>query len=156
MPRKNVSSQNHDVTRLGQLPPLHDFFLNPYVDVRFTAACPSCSGKTKQRKLPLAILIENWGMVVLNKTCRYCPSCDLLIGHQNQIEEQLSHAVNEGAISGSDDYFVVGTLERKDWRRGMAQPLSNEEMLAALHDFKEHLEFEPAWRWEFDQQRKPR
>lgn len=156
MPRKNVSSQNHDGTRVGQLPPLHNFSLNPYVDVRFTAACPSCSGKTKPRTLPLAILIENWGMVILNKTCRYCPSCELLIGHQNQIEEQLSHAVNDGASGGLNDYFVVGTLERKDWRRGITQPLSLEEMLAALHDFKDHLEFEPARRWEFDQQRKPR
>ena len=156
MPRKIVSNHDHNETRLGQLPPLYNFFFNPYVDMRFTAACPGCSGKTKQRKLPLAISIENWGMVVLNKTCRYCPNCELLIGHQDQIEEQMSRVSDDAASIGSNDYFVVGTLERKDWRRGMTQPLSNEEMLAALHDFKDHLQFEPAPRWELDQQRKPR
>jgi hypothetical protein len=41
-------------------------------------------------------------------------------------------------------YLVVGTVERKDWRRGLAKPLSNGEMLAALHDFKDHLDFQPA------------
>ena len=68
MPRKTVSSQNRDEPRLGQLAPLYNFFLNPYVDMRFTAACPGCSGKTKQRKLQLAIIIEDWGMVVLTAT----------------------------------------------------------------------------------------
>lgn len=156
MPRKTLSSRHRVEPRLGQLTPLYNFFLNPYVDMRFTSACPVCSGKIQQRKLPLAIVIDNWGMVVLNKTCRYCPNCELLIGHQDQIEEQLSHAVNHRAFGSLNDYFVVGTLERKDWRRGMTQPLSNEEMLAALHDFKDHLNFERAPRWEFDQQRKPR
>lgn len=156
MPRKTVSSQNRDEPRLGQLVPLYNFFLNPYVDVRFTSACPGCSGKTKQRKLPLAILIEDWGMVVLNKTCRFCPNCELLIGHQDQIEEQLSRVSDYASSIRSNNYFVVGTLERKDWRRGTKQPLSNEEMLAALHDFKDYLQFEPAPRWELDPQRKPR
>ena len=156
MPRKTMSSQNPNQPRLGQLTPLYNFFLNPYVNVRFTSSCPGCSGKTKQRKLPLAIVIEDWGMVVLNKTCRYCPNCELLICHQDQIEEQLRHAFNHGTLGSLNDYFVVGTLERKVWRRGMTQPLSNEEMLAALHDFKDHLPFEPAPRWEIDEQRKPR
>ena len=46
MPRKTVSGQNREEPRLGQLKPLYNFFLNPYVDVRFTSACPGCSGKT--------------------------------------------------------------------------------------------------------------
>jgi hypothetical protein len=156
MARKTASSQSRDEPRLGQLTPLYNFFLNPYVDMRFTSACPGCSGKTKQRKLPLAIVIDDWGMVVLNKTCRYCPNCELLIGHQDQIEEQLSRVVKRESLDSLNDYFVVGTLERKDWRRGMTQPLSNDEMLAALHDFRDHLQFEPAPRWECDQKRKPR
>ena len=95
-------------------------------------------------------------MVILNKTCRYCPNCELLIGHQDQIEEQLSRISDDSTSIGRNDYFVVGTLEGKEWRRGMTQSLSNDEMLAALHDFKDHLQFEPAPRWELDQQRKPR
>jgi len=106
--------------------------------------------------MPLAILIEAWGMVVLNKTCRYCPNCGLLIAHQDQIDEQLAHAFAHSASGELNDYVVVGTLERKDWRRGMTQPLSDAEMLAALHDFRDHLQFEPAPRWELGQQQKPR
>jgi len=67
--------------RLGKQPPRYRFFLNPYTDVRFTT-CPQCRGKTSQRKLPLVIHIDPLQLVALNKTCRYCPRCDLLIAHQ--------------------------------------------------------------------------
>ena len=46
-----------------------------------------------------------------------------------------------------NDYFVVGTVERKHWRRGLSSPLTNAEMIEALHDFKDHLRFKPAPRW---------
>ncbi len=143
-------SKDHERPQLGNLPPLYKFFLNPYTDIRFTSSCPSCYGKTKQRKLPLAIHVSDWGMVILNKTCRFCPVCELLIGHQDEIEGLLAQlfAELEPQIIG-DDYLIVGTVERKDWRLGLAEPLSNAEMLAALHDFKDHLHFKPAPRWEY-------
>jgi len=43
--------------QFGKLPPQHRFFLNPYRDMRFTS-CPKCNGKTKLRKLPLAIHVN--------------------------------------------------------------------------------------------------
>ena len=143
--------------RLGNLTPLYNFFLNPYVDVRFTSSCPSCCGKTKQRKLPLAIHVSDWGMVILNKTCRFCPACELVIGHKDEIEDCLAQLFAESApeVIGNG-YLVVGTVERKDWRRGLTEPLTTAEMLAALHDFKDHLHFKAAPRWEFSGPTQPR
>src|SRR6266700_5615395 len=74
--------------RRGKQPPRYRFFLNPYTDVRFTT-CPQCRGKTSQRKLPLVIHIDPMQLVALNKTCRYCPRCDLLIAHQDELEAWL-------------------------------------------------------------------
>lgn len=133
--------------RLGDQSPRYKFFLNPYTDVRFTT-CPKCATKSKQRKLPLAIHVEDGGMVILNKTCRYCPGCDLLIVHQDQIENFLTAWFEQQApeVVGNK-YLVVGTLDGADWRRGQDHPMSNDEMLAALHDFRDVLRFELAPRW---------
>ncbi len=75
--------------RLGKQPPRHYFFLNPYQDARFTS-CPKCGGKTKLRKLSLVIHVEGPILLSLNKTCRYCLYCDLLIAHQDELEAQLA------------------------------------------------------------------
>ena len=66
------------MTQLGKLPTRYRFFLNPYQDVRFTR-CPQCTHLTRQHKLPLFIHVDPMHPVLLNKTCRYCPTCDLLI-----------------------------------------------------------------------------
>jgi lipoate synthase len=89
-------------------------------------------------------------MVILNKTSRFCPACELVIGHQDEIEGCLTQHFAESApeVVGND-YLVVGTVEREDWRRGLAEPLTNAEMLAAIHDFKDHLHFKLAPRWEY-------
>ena len=66
--------KGQETPRLGSLPPQFKFFLNPYTDTRFTTSCPGCAGRTKQRKLPLAIHVHGWGMVMLNKTCLFSVS----------------------------------------------------------------------------------
>ena len=144
MARKVQANKDREQPRLGNLPPLYKFFLNSYADIRFTSSCPRCCGTIKQRKLPLAIHVSDWGMVILNKTCRFCPRCELLIAHQDEIEGYLAQLFAELApqVIGND-YLVVGTIERKDWRRGLAEPLKNTEMLAALHDFTDYLQFRP-------------
>ncbi len=75
------------VTRLGKQPPQYRFFLNPYQDARFTR-CPQCDQPMRQRKLPLVIHIDPMQLLSLNKTCRYCPHCDLLIAHQDDRDIQ--------------------------------------------------------------------
>ena len=69
-------------SRIGKLPPQYTFILNPYAEYRFSR-CPNRNQTMKQRKLPLFIHVDPMSLVVLNKTCRYCPACDLLIAHQS-------------------------------------------------------------------------
>jgi hypothetical protein len=133
--------------RLGKQPPRYRFFLNPYTDARFTT-CPQCGEKTRVRKLPLVIHIDPMQLVALNKTCRYCPRCDLLIAHQDELEAWLAafFGHQQPEVVGNS-YLVVGTEERAAWRRGTHTPLTISEMLEHLHDFVEVVRFEPAPRW---------
>lgn len=125
-------------TRFGKLSPLYKFVLNPYEDVRFSA-CPGCGRKTRQRKLPLLIHVDPNQLISLNKTCRYCPVCDLLIAHQDEIEAFLTSFFAQHApeVIGND-YLVIGTMERKVWREGSQRPLLPDELREATHDFKEY------------------
>jgi len=125
--------------QLGKQPPRYRYFLNPYQDVRFTT-CPQCGSKTRQRKFPLVIHVDPMYTIILGKTCRYCTNCDLLIVHQDQLEEQLVGHFSEldPEIIGND-YLVMGTVDRPEWRQGMQDPLSMQEMLEHLHDFKEAI-----------------
>ncbi len=144
--RRLFEQQRMKPKRLGKRPPRYRFFLNPYPDVRFTS-CPKCGNRTKQRKLPLVIHVDPLNPVAINKTCRYCPACDLLIAHKDEIEQQLAllFARIDPTLMGND-YLVIGTQDRADWRRGMKTPLTIQEMLDSLHDFEEMLRFEPAFR----------
>jgi len=92
----------------------------------------------RQRKLPLFIHVDPMNPVVLNYTCRYCPDCDLLIAHQDQIEELLAALFAElDPLVIGNDYLIMGTVERQAWREGVKQPKGIPEMLEHLHVFKE-------------------
>lgn len=140
-------------TQLGKQPPCYRFFLNPYQDVRFTR-CPQCDQKMHQRKLPLVIHIDPMHLFSLNKTCRYCPHCDLLIAHQDDIEHLLVAIFTEHMpeIVGND-YLVVGTLEKTVWKRGTQHPLTLQELLEALHDFKDVVTFKLIGGWVRDEKK---
>ncbi len=135
------------VPRLGKQPPRFDFFLNPYADARFTT-CPKCSRKARQRKLPLVIHVDPAQLISLNKTCRYCPHCDLLIAHRDEIERFLAafFGQTKPEVVGND-YLVIGTVDRADWKEGMQGDKSIRQMLDELHDFKQVLRFQPGGRW---------
>ena len=129
--------------KLGKQSRRFTFFLNPYTDVRFTK-CPKCGGKTGQKKLPLAIHVDEHGLVALNKTCRYCSGCELLIAHQDEIEANLTSLFQRLApeIIGNG-YLVVGTLDRSDWKRGITGTSTTAELIEALHDFDDMVRYEP-------------
>jgi hypothetical protein len=82
--------------------------------IEFGTQCPQCLGKTRQRKLPLVIHIDPLQLVALNKTCRYCPRCDLLIAHQDQLEAWLAAYFTERRpeIVGND-YLVRHRRSRR-------------------------------------------
>ncbi len=124
-------------TRIGKLPPRYSFILNPYSDVRLTK-CPRCEKPTHLRKFALFIHVEGWGPLALGKTCRYCSPCELIIVHQDELEAQLAHSFAARGLDGiSRDYLVVGTLDKKVWRKGLeesGQPLDH--ALDHVADFK--------------------
>lgn len=134
-------------TQVGKQPPQYRFFLNPYQDVRFTR-CPQCNNKMGQRKLPLLVHVEPMQLVSLNKTCRYCHHCDLLIAHQDDLEHLLASLFAElnPEIIGND-YLVLGTVDKAVWKRGMQQQLTFQEEVEGLHDFKEVVTFKLTGGW---------
>jgi hypothetical protein len=141
---------------VGQLEPLHHFFLNPYPDVRFTNACPSCEGRMRQRKVLLAIHVDGWGLLQLGETCRYCSACDLLIANQDEVEGRLTQVFDKLApeLIGNG-YLVLGTIERGYGQRGRTRPLASDDLCAGLHDFQDYVHFDLSG-WVLNESSKPR
>ena len=130
----------------GRLKPRYSFILNPYKDARFTK-CPKCNQLTRLRKFALLIHVEEFGLVTQGKKCRFCPFCELLIAHQNELEAELAFNLTKIAPQVfRKEYFVMGTVERKVWRKGMHDHLSFDELRQNTADFKKLLDIKPA-RW---------
>jgi hypothetical protein len=142
--RQQQAQPPRPAKRLGKQSPRYRFLLNPFGDRRF-AVCPDCEGRTLLRKVPLVIHVDPINPVAINKSCRYCTACDLLVAHQDEVEQQLAalFAIRAPELIGSD-YLVLGTLGRDVWKRGVAQPLAIQELVEQLHDFVEVLELRPA------------
>ncbi len=119
----------------------HRFFLNPYEDAAFTK-CPKCESKTNVRKFPLVIHIEPDQLFILNKQCRYCIGCDLIIARRSEIESLMAAAFEQRdpAIVGNE-YVVVGTLPRQVWRVRDNGDLRPADTLDHTHIFKNVWEF---------------
>ena len=131
-------SKNKLRQQFGRLPPKYNFSLNPYSEIRFST-CPDCHNKTGQRKLPLLIHVDPMHLVALNYTNRYCSSCDMLIGHRDEIEDYLTDMflhLNPDHIG--NNYLVIGTVEKKAWRENISNPKPLEEMLHHAHDFRSY------------------
>ena len=130
-------------TSLGKQEPRYMFFLNPYVDARFTT-CPLCGEKTKLRKFTLLTHVNPAYTYITTMPCRYCPINDLLIVHQNLLEERMAayySRFHPDAVG--NDYLVLGTLKWKEWEQKNGA-ISLDELIEHLHDFKEVVKFE--WR----------
>ena len=120
----------------------HYFFLNPYKDQAFTR-CPQCEAKTKVRKYPLVIHIEPKQLFCLNKSCKYCEKCDLIIGKQSQIEYLMSVSCKkiDPSIVGNK-YVVFGTLDKADWKQHNQKTTYRQEAFDKVYIFKDVLNFE--------------
>jgi len=120
--------------------------LNPHAELRLSK-CPKCSQPTHLRKFALFIHVDRWGSIALGKTCRYCSRCELIMVHQDELEEQLAHSLTQIAPEAiGNEYVVLGTIEVKAWREGLRgrekQPAA---LLQHIADFKNvyELEYEP-------------
>ncbi len=120
----------------------HYFFLNPYDDMAFTV-CPKCEEKTKIRKYCLLIHIEPKHLLSLNKSCRYCPKCDLIIVKKADLERLLVAFCEQNApdIIGNE-YFVYGTMDRKDCKNVKTGKTNAQEAIKCSYLFKDIWIFE--------------
>ena len=128
----------------------HYFFLNRYEDCAFTK-CPKCNNTTKIRKFPLVIDIEPQTLFILNKNCKYCPYCDLIIARKSDIEYYMTIQFEKTDPSMvGNDYLVFGTLDKKDWRKNKTTPMNTGEAMDKAYVFKDVWNFE-IQRWTKDE-----
>ena len=131
-------------SRIGAKPPKYLFFLNPYNDVRFTR-CPKCQRLTNLRKFAFLIHIDGTGLVALGKTSRFCPSCELIIVHRDELEPELariaSHPITDQL---SIEYLLIGTVPLAVWKSSMRNCMSIETVRHLAADFKKQLIFTPS------------
>jgi hypothetical protein len=131
--------EHHTRLRMGTLPPRYSFALNPHVRDRFTK-CPSCDASTRIRKLPLVVHVEHPGgprLVLLNKTCRLCLICETLIVDRVELESIIAAGLS--ATVNPPDYVVLGTIDRRTWRRGLRGDTELPDIREHMADFKKYL-----------------
>jgi hypothetical protein len=138
--------------RIGKLPPRYTFILNPHQGTR-VSSCPKCKKLTYVRKFALLIHIEDFGLVTLGKSSRYCPKCELIVTHQAELEHELVGMFMDkkrAEVIGKP-YVVIGTVDLRAWKQFMVVPGTLEQVLNASSDFKKvmDLEFDPGG-WSFD------
>ncbi len=92
------------------------------------------------RKFPLLIHVDGYGLLNLGKTCRYCPKCEFIIAHQDDLESVMAEIFSASYpdVVGNE-YLVIGVVEQKVWKRGLVEPFRIEEIIENTSDFKEHL-----------------
>lgn len=125
----------------------HYFFLNPYEDAAFSK-CPKCDRKTLVRKFPLVVHVEPRQIFILNKKCRFCTKCDLIITRKSELESLVATAFedNRPEIIGND-YLVMGTLEKHHWRQRDKVANDENEIIELMCVFKDALNFKPIPVW---------
>lgn len=134
--------------RIGGLPPRYAFALNPFVDMR-VSKCPLCNRPTHLRKFALLIHIDQFGSLVIGKTCRYCTPCELIVAHQNELEAELAHGLERIApeVVGNE-YFVIGTVDKKVWQRGLRGDETRlNAMLPHVAEFQKRLDLKIEGGW---------
>lgn len=120
----------------------HYFFLNPYEDAAFTK-CPKCGINTRIRRFPLVIHINPQQLLLLNKKCRYCVNCDLIITKKSELESLMVACFKELRPEIiRNDYLVMGVAERKDWLESKKGKMPQGEIIARMLVFKDVLNFE--------------
>lgn len=140
------------MNRFGKLKPRYSLILNQYSDFR-ASNCVKCEKPTFLRKFPLLIHIEGYELVTFGKTCRYCAKCELIVVHQDELEDELVYKFEtlKPEIIGND-YFIIGTVDKNFWKKGLSgEPRTLEEILKHTADIRKYLNLEvESAGWYFD------
>lgn len=84
------------------------------------------------------IHVGGFGLVILGKTCRLCLGCETLIVDKCELDRLLSTVVTVP----TPDYVVLGTSDRRTYRRGLAGAASIDDVKAHTSDFKSYWNVE--------------
>jgi len=141
---KSKNKQNTAKRRI-KLKQRYYFFLNPYTDAGFTK-CPKCDTKTNIRKYFLLIHIEPRQLISLDKTCKYCPCCDMVIAKKYELDSNICKICEENfpELAGNE-YFVYGTLDMKDRRKIQKGNVDFKTALEWAYAFNGAWNFKPAY-----------
>jgi hypothetical protein len=93
------------------------------------------------RKFALFIHVDDLGIILLGKTCRFCPDCDLIMAHQDELEHEMANNlafIEPDAIG--NDYLVLGTVDMKVWRKGLKSGNDFDTVLEHTADFKKYFD----------------
>lgn len=87
------------------------------------------------------------GLGSAGKTCNYCAKCKYIVAHKHELEAELVYTFTpmRPDVIGND-YVVLGTIDRKHWKRGIEGSVSKDKVLDYAADFKRvgNLVIEPA------------
>ena len=76
--------------------------------------------------------------MLLGKTCRLCLKCDTLIAHKAELDKLLSTV----AKIAKPEYTVLGTVDRRTYRQGLAGSASLDDVRVHTSDFKSYWKVE--------------
>jgi hypothetical protein len=82
--------------------------------------------------------VDGFGLVILGKTCRLCLRCETLLAHKAELDKLIATV----ATVANADYVVVGTADRRTYRRGLAGTASLEDVKAHTSDVKSYWSVE--------------
>jgi hypothetical protein len=109
--------------------PKYKFYLNPHDEYKWTK-CPNCENKTKVRKYCLMVHYQDKAtgfnqLVSLNKSCKFCPYCELIIAQKSELETYINQIVtNFGLKFNPNNYLVFGTMDKNDWKKSQKESLN--------------------------------
>jgi len=126
------------VKNFGKLKPRYLFFYNKYEWFR-ASKCLQCEKLTSYRKFAFLIHFEGIGLITFGLTARYCSKCEFITLHKKDIVPEFTFRF--GRVL--EDFFVIGTVDKKVWKKGLVdKPLKFEELIANTADFKKVLDYE--------------
>jgi MinD superfamily P-loop ATPase len=125
----------------------YTFFLNGHPDFAFSN-CPRCSTKTRVRKFALLIHIDPNQFFVLNKKCRFCTNCELIIAKKEEVESIMAWTFEKRSpeIIGND-YLIMGTVDKKIWRLINNNAVSPQTAVKSTNIFKRVVDFKIEGGW---------